>query len=252
VWDVVYTETVNNVCNTEYEEECTTAYQTQCRTATRKECNNVLEEVCTTSTRKECHQEFKTVYEQYVETECRREYKEDCRYHWEGEGNEKHWVVDEGTCVSNPYDKCEDVEKVEEKQVAYPVCVDVEEESCEDVPREVCRQVPHEVCNNLPYRKCEQVPREKCHEEHKKIPNRVSRSINKKVCDDGDTGSDGQSSVVEVKREKLRDQNEPVDDDLIENEVNTGDNGVNVGQVYDDEVKVNLRSGAIVFGAGKK
>merc|ERR1712098_746454 len=55
VWDVVYTETVNNVCNTEYEEECTTACRSQCQTSTRRECNNVLEEVCTTNTRKECH-----------------------------------------------------------------------------------------------------------------------------------------------------------------------------------------------------
>merc|ERR1711902_259664 len=95
------------------------------------------------------------------ETECSTQYKEDCEYQWEGHG------------------------KTKERQVAYPVCQDVPEQSCRDVPRQVCRDVPDQVCRNQPLEQCNQVPRQECHSVHKKFPVRISKTVPKKVCDGG-------------------------------------------------------------------
>merc|ERR1739847_66929 len=100
-------------------------------------------------------------YEPYTETECTTEYKEDCEFQWEGYGNNKVWAKIPGTCKQNPYDKCQDVRKTKEKQVAYPVCNDVPEQKCVDVPRQHCTT------------------------KHKKVPVRISKNIPKKVCDTG-------------------------------------------------------------------
>merc|ERR1712038_47229 len=186
IWDTKYTETEENVCNTEYEEECSTAYTRECEATTRQECDTVQERQCSTTNRQECHTQYNTVYDDYTETDCTVVYQEDCQYHWEGEGNEKVWVVDPGTCTNNPVENCEDVKKQKERQVPHRVCEDIPEERCEYVPRGICTEVPHEVCVNQPYRRCEQVPRERCEVIHKKIPTRISRRINKRVCNTGD------------------------------------------------------------------
>merc|ERR1719228_2566995 len=101
-----------------------------------------------------------------------------------------------------------------ERVVTDRVCEDVPEKTCVDVDREDCVDVPGKVCVNQPYRRCEEVPREKCEVVHKRIPNRVSRNINKIVCVDKE---------IVLKNEKL-----------------TGD----------DETKdvINLRTNAVVFG----
>merc|ERR1739842_96731 len=59
-------------------------------------------------------------------------------FQWEGYGNNKVWAKIPGTCKQNPYDKCQDVTKTKEKQVAYPVCNDVPEQKCVDIPKKVC------------------------------------------------------------------------------------------------------------------
>merc|ERR1711890_22218 len=78
IWDTNYVETQENVCNTEYVQQCQTLYQQKCRPTTREVCQTISEEQCTTDYREECHDEFRTEYESYTETECNTSYKEDC------------------------------------------------------------------------------------------------------------------------------------------------------------------------------
>merc|ERR1712154_684658 len=137
VWDTQYQEKETQECVTNYEKSCSTVYKSV------------------------CVEQYKTEYEPYTETECTTDYKEDCEFQWEGYGNNKVWAKIPGTCKQNPYDKCQDVTKTKEKQVAYPVCNDVPEQKCEDVPRQQCTK------------------------KHKKVPVRISKNIPKKVCDTG-------------------------------------------------------------------
>jgi len=208
IWNTEYTETEEKVCNTVVVEECSTAYTRECEATTRQECSTVQDRQCSTITRQECQDIDRTVVDYYTETECIVVYQEDCQYHWEGEGNEKVWVVDPNTCTNNPVDNCEDVEKQNERVVTDRVCEDVPEEKCIDVPREVCVEVPGEpVCVNQPYTECEDVPREKCEVVHKRIPKRVSRNINKKVCD--------VAGEVVTKNDKLRSGDDEEEDDVV-------------------------------------
>merc|ERR1712179_789587 len=185
IWDTTYVETQENICTTVYVNQCQTLYERLCRPTTREVCETTNEQQCTTNYKEECHEQFRTEYEPYTETECSTSYKEDCQYHWEGTGNDKKWVPDRSTCKNNPYEHCQDVEKQHERQVAYPVCNQVPVKNCINVPVTNCQQVPDQECRNEPYKKCDKVPQEKCRVEHKKTPQRVSRTITKKVCDGG-------------------------------------------------------------------
>merc|ERR1711879_821994 len=169
VWDTQYQEKETQECVTNYEKVCHTIYE--------KSCSTVYKSVCV--------EQYKTEYEPYTETECTTDYKEDCEFQWEGYGNNKVWAKIPGTCKQNPYDKCQDVTKTKEKQVAYPVCNDVPEQKCVSVPRQECVTVPDQVCTNQPLQKCQDVPRQACQAIHKKVPVRVSRQVPKKVCQDG-------------------------------------------------------------------
>merc|ERR1712080_69986 len=57
IWDTEYVETQENVCNTEYVEQCQTLYQQKCRPTTREVCQTVNEQQCTTDYKEECHDE---------------------------------------------------------------------------------------------------------------------------------------------------------------------------------------------------
>jgi len=182
IWDTEYKVETVQECKTHYEKQCQLESQRLCQDTTREECRTVQDKVCDTVYQKVCVDEYKTVYEPYTETECVTLYKEDCEYHWVVQGNTKVWAPIQATCKQNPYDECKDVEKTNEKLVAYPVCKDVPEESCNYVDREECYQVPDQVCKTEQLKKCFDVPREVCHVSHKRIPVRVSKSIPKKVC----------------------------------------------------------------------
>jgi len=185
VWDTQYQEKETQECVTDYEKVCHTVTERLCKPTTRQECQTIYEKSCSTVYKSVCVDQYKTEYEPYTETECTTEYKEDCEFQWEGYGNNKVWAKIPGTCKQNPYDKCQDVRKTKEKQVAYPVCNDVPEQKCVDVPRQHCRQIPDQVCTNQPLQQCENVPRQHCTTKHKKVPVRISKNIPKKVCDTG-------------------------------------------------------------------
>jgi len=137
-----------------------------------------------------CEEEYRTEYVTVTETECSTKNSKDCKYTWEGKGDNMKWVIIPGSCEIQPHDKCKDVTKQVPLQVPHEVCREVEEEECEDVPSKVCRQVPDEVCSNQPTEKCTKKPKKECENEHKKSPVRVSKRIAKKVCDSDDGYAD--------------------------------------------------------------
>merc|ERR1711951_143812 len=189
IWDTEYIETEKQECNTIYVNSCSTQYRKKCANVPRQECTTVQDRQCSTVYNEVCVDEYRTEYDSYTETECSTEYKDDCEFQWEGEGNAKVWVPIPGTCKSNPYEKCQDLPKQKERQVAYPVCNKVPEQKCVVVPKQECRTVQEQKCSNEPYQKCDKVPKQDCQSVHKKIPNRISRRVPKKVCDDGSAGS---------------------------------------------------------------
>ena len=157
------------------------------------------EEVCQQVYRQQCTPVQQTVLEPYTETECTTTYKEDCEFHWEVKGGEKIWAAVPGSCKvsrehlfcllivfvlqSNPHEECQDVEKQAERLVASEVCQEVPVAECHKEDRLECWQVPDQVCKSEPITKCDQVPHQVCHTKHKKIPVRVSRTVEKQVCD---------------------------------------------------------------------
>merc|ERR1712061_169736 len=154
VWDTQYQEKETQECVTNYEKVCHTVNERLCKPTTRQECQTIYEKSCSTVYKSVCVEQYKTEYEPYTETECTTDYKEDCEFQWEGYGNNKVWAKIPGTCKQNPYDKCQDVTKTKEKQVAYPVCNDVPEQKCVDVPdstavRSLTRCVPTSPCSSV-------------------------------------------------------------------------------------------------------
>merc|ERR1712130_991316 len=117
VWDTRYVESENEVCNTVYVNQCNTVYN----------------KVCVTK--------YKTETNSWTESECKTKYKDDCTYQWEGQGASKVWAVVPGTCKSNPYDSCNDVQKSEDRQVPYQDCNDVPSQKCVNVPENECNPV---------------------------------------------------------------------------------------------------------------
>merc|ERR1711971_851003 len=182
VWDTEYHDNEKEVCVTEYEKVCNTELQRLCQPTTRQECTTEYEQQCSTIYKNVCVQKYRTEYEPYTETECSTVYKQDCQYQWEGEGNDKVWAPIDGTCQNVPYDECKEVEKSHARQVAFEACHEEPEESCVSVPKEVCISVADEVCKNEPLTKCEEVPRQACHNEHRRVPIRVSKAVPKKSC----------------------------------------------------------------------
>jgi len=183
LYDTEYVETETDVCTTEYHKVCRVETERLCKPTTRQVCEVKYETQCQTLYKNVCVEQYRTEVEPYTETECSTLYRDDCEFRWEGTGNDKVWAPIPGTCKSNPYEECRDVEKQKQRQVAYPVCRDVPEQKCVEAPRKVCRDVPDQVCTNQPLQRCHDEPRQACQQVHKRVPHRVSRQHPKKVCD---------------------------------------------------------------------
>merc|ERR1712200_97339 len=182
VWDTRYVETEKEVCDTSYVNQCTTAYKNDCRAVPKQVCNTVTKKQCSTVYNNVCVTKYKTETNSWTETECSTEYKDDCEYQWEGRGASKGWAVIPGTCKSNPYDSCNDVQKSKDTQVPYQECNKVPSQKCVNVPEKQCNTVTEQVCDKVPYQKCAQVPQVDCRTDHKKVPERFSKRVSKKVC----------------------------------------------------------------------
>merc|ERR1711892_7470 len=183
VWDTRYIETETKDCTTEQVNKCTTKYKEQCKETTSEECIVIDARECNTVERKVCREYFERVSEPLRETQCNTLYKEDCESRWEGEGNDKVWVIIPDTCRTNPYEKCTEVVQQVERSVPRTICNRVPEEKCVIVPSKRCRQVPEQKCTQEPWTFCTKQPEKKCKNVHKRVPQRFSRTINKKVCD---------------------------------------------------------------------
>ena len=83
-----------------------------CREAEGKECYDKYDESCETKYREEVSHS--------QERQCDRE----CEYKWEGEGNDKRWVVDTSTC------SCGHVTRQTRVKVPYFDCKLVKRNEC--------------------------------------------------------------------------------------------------------------------------
>merc|ERR1711971_223722 len=186
VWEDVETEEVNKViCETEFKEECFTEYEEVCVNATEKVCSMVDEMVCVDSLTNKCGLEQVLKNETYTETECTKVYKNICEYEWIGEGKTKKWVPVEDSCVTKPFEDCEDVVKYKENFVEEEVCRDIPIKDCRNMPKEVCVDpAENEICEEIPTEKREIVPHEECKQITGTVPKKVSKKVTKVMCDE--------------------------------------------------------------------
>merc|ERR1712036_16595 len=120
----------------------------------------VYKNSCQTVNKQVCSQQYRQESQPYTETECSSQQKTDCESRWEEDGyGGKKWVEVPSTCQQNNYDTCRDVQKQKLVQVPYTACQQV----CEDV--------------------------------HRKIPQRISRTVPKKTCGGGASGGSGFGSA---------------------------------------------------------
>merc|ERR1719312_223620 len=199
LWETSYNDMNTQECTKHYKKECKIDDKEVCINTYKTVCEKVVEEKCLTSYKQECRQEHRKEYEHYTETECTTLEQEHCDHRWEGEGNEKVWVVIPGSCVSNPYDVCKDIPKTKELLIPVPICENVPVEQCVDVPRDKCREVPDIICKTKPFETCESVPMKECKEDIRKVPVRFSRKVLRHVCDHSYQGKQVPSQPYEQK-----------------------------------------------------
>lgn len=183
VWDTEYVETETKECTTVYDNACQTLVREECNPFEREACQTVQERQCNVEYREQCSTKEKIVQDRYTETECSPGYEEVCEHEWRLDASgAKVWVPLPSTCRNVPKPDCRDVDKIKDRLVRYPECVQVPDNVCVDVPKQVCTQVADQKCSNVPYQACEQVPRTQCQLKHKKVPHRVSKQVPRTVC----------------------------------------------------------------------
>jgi len=221
VWEDVETEEVDKViCETEFKEECFTENEEVCVNATEKVCSMVDEMVCVDSITNKCGLEMVLKNETYTETECNKVYKNICEYEWVGEGKTRKWVPVEDSCVTKPFEECEDVEKFKENYVEEEVCRDIPIKDCRNMPKEVCVDpAENQICEEVPSEKCEIVPHEECKQITGTVPKKVSKRVTKVMCD-GDEEQERNENDIELKTSiDTADVSEnEIDDEPVQNE----------------------------------
>merc|ERR1712130_594489 len=151
-----------------------TIWDTQYIEKTEKQCHQEqiqqFRQACQTVNKQVCSQQYRQESQPYTETECSSQQKTDCEPRWEEDGyGGKKWVEVPSTCQQNNYDTCRDVQKQKLVQVPYTDC----------------KNVPQQECKKEPYTASQQV----CEDVHRKISQRVSRTVPKKTCGGGSGGS---------------------------------------------------------------
>jgi len=197
VWEDVETEEVDKViCETEFKEECFTEHEEVCVNATEKVCSMVDEMVCVDSVTNKCGLEQVLKNETYTETECNKVYKNICEYEWIGEGKTRKWVPVEDSCVTKPFEECEDVEKYKENYVEEEVCRDIPIKDCRNMPKEVCVDPSeNQICEEVPSEKCEIVPHEECKQITGTVPKKVSKKVMKVMCDEDEEPETNETDI---------------------------------------------------------
>jgi len=197
VWEDVETEEVDKViCETEFKEECFTEHEEVCVNATEKVCSMVDEMVCVDSITNKCGLEQVLKNETYTETECNKVYKNICEYEWIGEGKTRKWVPVEDSCVTKPFEECEDVVKYKENFVEEEVCRDIPIKDCRNMPKEVCVDpAENQICEEVPSEKCEIVPHEECKQITGTVPKKVSKKVMKVMCDEDEEPETNENDI---------------------------------------------------------
>lgn len=109
----------------------------QCREEPYEKCRDVVREVCREAEGQECYDKYdencETKYREEVSHSQERQCDQECQYKWEGEGNDKRWVVDTDTCscghvtretrVKVPYYDCQLVKRKECRSLSYLFCL---------------------------------------------------------------------------------------------------------------------------------
>merc|ERR1711922_65311 len=168
IWDTQYIEKIEQECHQEQIQK----FRQACQTVYKNSCQTVNKQVCT--------QQYRQEPQPYTETECSSQQKTDCESRWEEDGyGGKKWVEVPSTCQQNTYDTCQDVQKQKLVQVPYT--------DCQNVAQQQCTKVPEQQCQQEPYTASQQV----CEDVHRKIPQRISRTVPKKTCGGGNTGGSG-------------------------------------------------------------
>merc|ERR1711971_1014273 len=154
IWDTQYIEKTEKQCHQEQIQQ----FRQACQTVYKNSCQTVNKQVCS--------QQYRQESQPYTETECSSQQKTDCESRWEEDGyGGKKWVEVPSTCQQNTYDTCRDVQKQKLVQVPYT--------DCQNVPEQQCQQEPYTA------------PQQVCEDVHRKIPQRISRTVPKKTCGGG-------------------------------------------------------------------
>merc|ERR1711973_1073987 len=164
-------ESVNKViCETEFRDSCVTKLENICNNVAtgELECELVDRFNCVDSMTNKCGLESVLKNVSYTETVCDTVMEDICEL--EVRNGIKEPV--EGSCLSNPVEKCGPETRFTEEFVEEEICRDIPIKDCENVQEEVCNEKKEEVCEELETESCEVVP----HEESKKVT--------KVVCDD--------------------------------------------------------------------
>merc|ERR1711892_216263 len=197
IWEEVEAEEVDKViCETEFREECFTEYEQVCVNSTEPVCSMVDEMVCVDSITNKCCLEQVLKNETYAETECKKVYRNICEYEWIGEGKTKKWVPVEDSCVTKPFEECEDVMKNREIFVEEEVCRDIPIKDCRNMPKEVCVDpAMNQICEDVPTEKCEIVPHEECKQITGKVPKEVSKKVTKVMCEEDEEQKENEGDI---------------------------------------------------------
>merc|ERR1711892_161986 len=248
VWEEVEAEEVDKViCETEFREECFTEYEQVCVNSTEPVCSMVDEMVCVDSITNKCCLEQVLKNETYAETECKKVYRNICEYEWIGEGKTKKWVPVEDSCVTKPFEECEDVMKYKENFVEEEVCRDIPIKDCRNMPKEVCVDpAENQICEEIPTEKCEIVPHEECKQITGTVPKKISKKVTKVICDNDEKPHENEKEIeletsidtADVSENEISDEPEDRKPEQTEIVVENPEISTETVTVQDDNVEV--------------
>merc|ERR1712192_99602 len=113
----------------------------------RQACQTVYKNSCQTVNKQVCSQQYRQESQPYTWAECSSQQKTDCESRWETDGyGGKKWVEDPSTCQQNTYDTCRDVQKQKLVQVPYTDSQQVCEDVHRKIPQRISRTVPKKTC----------------------------------------------------------------------------------------------------------
>merc|ERR1719216_261795 len=113
----------------------------------RQACQTVYKNSCQTVNKQVCSQQYRQESQPYTETECSSQQKTDCESRWEEDGyGGKKWVEVPSTCQQNNYDTCRDVQKQKLVQEPYTASQQVCEDVHRKIPQRISRTVPKKTC----------------------------------------------------------------------------------------------------------